>query len=111
MGFADWVRDALRSSEPAVTAEPEADVVPFVSRTLTNHAGGYYVCSHGGCSKKVKEMITDHDCCGRCSQGRDCLQTAMATYDGPGTFYHQYWEKVLDPGACGTCGEIRAAHH
>lgn len=30
----------------------------------TNHAGGYYVCSHTGCSKKAWTH-DDHDCCGK----------------------------------------------
>lgn len=25
---------------------------------------GYWVCSHSGCSKKARESIVDHDCCG-----------------------------------------------
>src|SRR5699024_215173 len=41
--------------------------------TRTNHAGGYTVCSHVGCSKKVNPTISSHDCCGRCSAGRSCL--------------------------------------
>jgi hypothetical protein len=37
---------------------------------------------HIGCSKKVNPTITDHDCCGRCRQGRDCLTDAQRNYDG-----------------------------
>lgn len=39
---------------------------------------------HIGCSKKVNPTITDHDCCGRCRQGRDCLTDAQRNYDGTG---------------------------
>jgi hypothetical protein len=28
-------------------------------------SNGYHVCSHIGCSKKIDESITDHDCCGK----------------------------------------------
>jgi hypothetical protein len=76
----------------------------------TNHAGGYFVCSHMGCSKKVNSTITDHDCCGRCSQGRDCLTAAQHDYDGPGSFAHTYFEALLRPGVCDTCGEPPEAH-
>ena len=70
----------------------------------------YLGCEHSGCSKKVNPSITDHDCCGRCSQGRAHLQDAANSYSGPGTFFHGYWETLLQPGACATCGEPRAAH-
>jgi len=79
-------------------------------RSWTNHAGGYFVCSHLGCSKKVDPAITDHDCCGRCRQGRDCSRDAQANYAGPGSFYHTYWEQLLRPGACATCGEPPEVH-
>lgn len=26
-------------------------------------SNGYFVCSHSGCSKKIDDSITDHDCC------------------------------------------------
>lgn len=106
MGFFDRLLDALSSDQPEEEPEEESPV----TRSWTNHAGGYYVCSHSGCHKKINESITDHDCCGRCWQGRDCLQTARATYDGPGSFYHRYWESVLSPGVCNTCGEPSDAH-
>ena len=76
----------------------------------TNHAGGYLVCSHSGCSKKADPSITDHDCCGRCSQGRDCRRTAQINYSGPGSFFHTYSEAILFPGTCSTCGESAEAH-
>ena len=93
--------DATRWS-PRMTDQPY--------RSWTNHAGGYFVCSHLGCSKKVDPAITDHDCCGRCRQGRDCSRDAQANYAGPGSFYHTYWEQLLRPGACATCGEPPEVH-
>lgn len=78
--------------------------------TRTNHAGGYTVCSHVGCSKKVNPTISSHDCCGRCSAGRSCLGEAQGSYSGPGSFAHDYWETLLSPGACATCGEPQTAH-
>lgn len=83
---------------------------PFEVRRWTNHAGGYYVCSHTGCSKKVNKTITDHDCCGRCSRGWDCLRAAQRDYDGPGGFSHTYFEGLLRPGVCTVCGEPPEAH-
>lgn len=80
------------------------------TRQYTNHAGGYYVCSHTGCSKKIDQSITDHDCCGRCTHGRACHQHAMNNYNGPGAFHHQYWGSPLSPGKCTTCGETKDAH-
>ena len=75
-------------------------------RYWTNHEGGYYVCSHMGCRKKVDSLhITDHDCCGRCQRGRDCLNTAMNNYDGPGPFAHVCYEVLLRPGVCEICKE------
>ena len=41
-------------------------------------SAGYYVCSHFGCKKKVNPAIADHDCCGRCRQGHDCLYPPRA---------------------------------
>jgi hypothetical protein len=87
-----------------------ADQTDQPDRWWTNHAGGYYVCSHMGCSKKANSTITDHDCCGRCSQGRDCLRAALDNYDGPGYFAHTYFETLLRPGVCDTCGEPPEAH-
>jgi hypothetical protein len=79
-------------------------------RSWTNHAGGYFVCSHMGCSKKANSTVTDHDCCGRCRRGRDCLSDAINNYDGPGSFAHTYWEAILRPGVCATCDEPPEAH-
>ncbi len=76
----------------------------------TNHAGGYLVCSHTGCSKKADPTITDHDCCGRCRIGRNCLQDAMNNYDGPGSFAHRYIETLLNPGVCSICSEPPEVH-
>lgn len=76
----------------------------------TNNAGGYFVCRHSGCSKKVNPTITDHHCCGRCDQGRDHLTAALNNYAGPGSFPHTYWEALLRPGVCATCSELPEAH-
>lgn len=80
------------------------------NRWWTDHAGGYYVCSHTGCKKKVNPTITAHDCCGRCWPGRDCLRAAQRDYRGPGSFAHPYCEELLYPGICGICDEPRGAH-
>jgi len=106
MGFLDRLLDALSADEPEETEASDQ----FASRSYTNHAGGYFVCSHTGCSKKVDESITGHDCCGRCRQGGDCRQTAAATYGGPGTFFHKYWETALEADVCATCGEPPELH-
>jgi hypothetical protein len=79
-------------------------------RSWTNHAAGYYVCGHIGCSKKANRIIVDHDCCGRCNQGRLHLNEAMVNYDGPGAFAHKYWEALLSPGVCATCGVAPGSH-
>lgn len=58
---------------------PEADVDSSATshRQWTNHAGGHYVCTHTGCSKKADPLMADHDCCGRCSSGRKCYAEAL----------------------------------
>lgn len=76
----------------------------------TNHAGGYFGCSHANCAKKANPTVTDHDCCGRCRRGRDCLRAAQRDYKGPGAFSHSYFETLLRPGVCDTCGEPLGAH-
>ncbi|MFI0218793.1 hypothetical protein [Streptomyces lydicus] len=93
----------------AAAAVEEEDTDPPVS-LWTNHAGGYCVCSHQGCSKKVDPTIFGHDCCGRCRSGRDCLSAAQRDYDGPGGFAHNYFETFLSPGVCDVCGEPPKAH-
>ena len=80
------------------------------SRSWTNHAGGYYVCSHRGCAKKANPFIPGHDCCGRCIRGRVCLSESQVNYDGPGTFAHASFVVVLRPGVCDVCGEPPEAH-
>ena len=82
----------------------------FTDRAWTNHAGGYYVCKHSGCSKKADWQITDHDCCGRCSLGREHRLAAQRDYAGPGTFAHRFDVVWTRPGRCGTCGEPPEAH-
>jgi hypothetical protein len=96
-----------RARETAAAGEDNAGPP---TRRWTNHAGGYYLCDHGGCSKKVDPTIFDHDCCGRCRQGRDCSRAAQRDYDGPGTFAHNYFQGILSNGVCGDCGEPPEAH-
>jgi hypothetical protein len=98
---------STRATAAAVADEEDTD--PPI-RWWTNHAGGYYVCSHTGCSKKVNPTITGHDCCGRCQRGRNCLSAAQRHYDGPGSFAHTYFEGLLFPGVCTVCGEPHEAH-
>ena len=73
-------------------------------RSWTNHDGGYFVCSHTGCNKKVNAVIKEHDCCGRCRAGRPHLNKAINNYDGPGSFAHKYWEGIPKLGVCSSCG-------
>ena len=89
----------------------EEHTEPLV-KTWTNHAGGYFTCSHRGCAKKVTPYITGHDCCGRCRQARwdDCTGAAQRDYSGPGSFAHNYFEALLYPGICATCSEPPEAH-
>lgn len=105
----------LTRSEPRTSAvDPEQDSCDDMAEQRvcqwTNHAGGYYVCSHRGCSKKARPLIADHDCCGRCWHGRDCLNAAYRDYDGPGDFPHPYFETLMYPGVCDVCGEPSDAH-
>lgn len=102
----------LTSSSPRATGADvveEEDTEP-PTRRWTNHAGGYCVCSHQGCSKKVNPTVFGHDCCGRCRSGRNCLTAAQRDYDGPGGFAHNYFEVLLRPGVCEVCGEPPEAH-
>lgn len=87
-------------------------VKPDTEGFWTNHAGGYYVCSHQGCTKKKKPSITSHACCGRCRTSwlRDCLTVAQRDYDGPGNFFHTFFETLVNPGVCSVCGEGPDAH-
>jgi len=110
MGILDRLLSML--GDGAGDGEPEQDDTSNESTTRmwTNHSGGYYVCSHVGCSKKADWQITDHDCCGRCSQGRTCRTQAAENYAGPGSFAHKYFETMLEPGVCKVCGEPPEAH-
>ncbi|MFF6931320.1 hypothetical protein [Streptomyces californicus] len=76
---------------------------------LNNH-GYYYMCQHYACSKKVNWTIPGHDCCGRCTPGRNCLKEAQRDYAGPGTHAHEFWETFMNPGVCATCGELPEVH-
>lgn len=91
----------------ADAAEEDADLI---TRRWTNHAGGYFACTHQGCAKKVNPTIFGHDCCGRCWLGRDCLSAAQRDYDGPGGFAHNCFEAALYPGVCTVCDEAPEAH-
>lgn len=75
-------------------------------------SGGYRACGHRACSKKAKESIRSHDCCGRCriAQHRNCTGRAMRDYEGPGGFYHDFHEGIMKPGVCTVCGEPEEAH-
>lgn len=100
---------STRATAAAVVDEEDADLPTGL---WTNHAGGYYACSHMGCSKKVNPTIIGHDCCGRCGHSRqhDCLGAAQRDYSGPGGFSHTYFEGLLRPGVCTVCGEQPEAH-
>ncbi|MFD7855178.1 hypothetical protein ACFV6B_12955 [Streptomyces microflavus] len=76
---------------------------------LNNH-GYYYMCRHYVCSKKVNWTIPGHDCCGRCTPGRNCLKEAQLNYAGPGTFAHKFWDTLMQPDVCVTCGEPPEVH-
>ncbi|WP_445519462.1 hypothetical protein [Streptomyces sp. NEAU-174] len=95
----------------AAAVVDEEDTDP-PTRSWTNRAGGYYVCSHTGCSKKVDPTIFGHDCCGRCRRSRwqDCPGAERRAYDGPGGFAHNYFESLLRPGVCTVCGEPPEEH-
>jgi hypothetical protein len=103
---------ALSKTHATAAAVVDEEDTDPPTRLWTNHAGGYYVCSHMGCSKKVNPTITGHDCCGRCRHSRwhDCLGAAQRDYDGPGGFAHTYFEVLLRPGICDVCGEPPEAH-
>lgn len=67
----------------------------------TYSSAGYKVCEHVGCSKKVDESI-DHDCCGRCTTGRDCRNVSMAT--GGNSFFHSFVDDGTGMRQCAECG-------
>ncbi|WP_432100786.1 hypothetical protein [Streptomyces sp. WAC 04229] len=93
----------------AAEAQREEQLEP-VTRHWTNHAGGYWWCSHGGCQKKANWKIPTHDCCGRCWPGRECLKIAQRDYDGPGSFAHGFSGTLLNPDECHICGEPGESH-
>ena len=50
-------------------------------------------------ARKANPTVTDNvTVCGRCRQGRGCLNDAMTdainNYNGPGLFLHTYWEGI-----------------
>jgi hypothetical protein len=98
-----------RATRPSEADSAEEEPEPPI-RLWTNHAGGYWVCSHLGCQKKANWTIPTHDCCGRCWPGRECLKTAQRDYDGPGGFAHRFGDTWLNPGICHICGEPPEAH-
>lgn len=73
-------------------------------------SAGYYVCSHGACSKKADPFVTDHQCCSRCLPARRCREEAARAYTGPGDWAHDYFETLMYPGVCDTCDEPPEAH-
>lgn len=87
-------------------ATPDRQYVAQGTRVL------YVRCSHWACTKKMRPAITGHDCCGRCetSRIRKCSEAAERSYDGPGSFLHDYREGMLFPGVCVTCGEPPEGH-
>ncbi|MGC4966291.1 hypothetical protein ACLQ2H_09760 [Streptomyces globisporus] len=99
-------------SESNGESDASRPVVPELTRRVTNHMGGYVLCSHEPCTKKIRPSITGHDCCGRCrtSSIRKCAEVAQRDYDGPGSFPHEYWESPLFPDACITCEEPPEGH-
>lgn len=91
--------------------DTESDPRPYGHGGFTNHGGGYTNCWHSGCAKKVNPMIhRNHDCCGRCQNGRDCSRASRLAYDGPGTSAHNYFATLLNPDVCNDCGEPPEAH-
>lgn len=106
------VHFVARAAETRAACPPEADPGEEdpEPRMWTNHAGGYWVCSHLGCQKKADWTIPTHDCCGRCWPGRECLKIALRDYDGPGGFAHRFGDTWLNPGICHICGELPEAH-
>ncbi|MET7938068.1 hypothetical protein [Streptomyces sp. NPDC005322] len=101
---------ASASTQAAAAATVEEEETEPLTRRCTNHAGGYFVCGHQPCQKKVNPTIMGHDCCGRCWPGRNCLSAAQRDYDGPGSFTHNYFETSLRPGICDVCEEPPEAH-
>ncbi|MBT2896411.1 hypothetical protein [Streptomyces sp. McG3] len=94
-------------------AEPDSDPGRYDhlgTHVQWNNHGLYYMCRHHACSKKVDWTITRHDCCGRCTPGRNCLKEAQRDYAGPGNFAHRFWDTLMHPDACATCGEQPEAH-
>lgn len=106
------VRGLLASPDARSTAEARGDEADTdaTAGQWTNHAGGYWVCSHDGCTKKVDPTIFGHHCCGKCWPGRECGNAARRDYDGPGSFAHSYQVTLLFPGTCGVCDEPPEAH-
>jgi hypothetical protein len=101
---------ALSDTRAIAAAEVEDEDTEPPVRWWTNHADGYWQCGHRPCSKKISSSILDHDCCGRCWRGRECLVTAQRDYDGPGGFAHRYFETPQFPGVCTICDEPPEAH-
>lgn len=113
MGFLDRLLGAIGSSTAEVSTDDQSgDLDQSGGRhgMWTDHAGGYYVCSHGGCAKKVNRTISDHDCCGRCRPGRNCMIAAQANYAGPGLFAHAYTSTIKGRKLCDACGEAPEVH-
>lgn len=57
---------------------------------------GFWTCQHSGCLKHQNprlSMTIGHTCCGRCSDGRACVQAAWG--DAP-VFPHAYEPPIVD---------------
>lgn len=114
MSFLRRLADAFSSSDDEAEDTFPDYAVPDEEResqrVVWSANPAYVGCTHPGCHKKANSTVLDHDCCGRCHIGRQCLSRAINNYPGPGSFHHDYWETALQPGSFGTCGEDRSAH-
>ncbi|MFJ5607866.1 hypothetical protein ACIQCJ_00440 [Streptomyces sp. NPDC093221] len=119
LGAAVVVSQLAVNARPRAAGESDEAVIrrfrddPGSFGTHSNSgSGGYRACGHDACSKKAKDSITSHDCCGRCRMAnyRDCAGKAMRDYYGPGSFYHDFHDGIMQPGVCTTCGEPQEAH-
>lgn len=110
MGILDRLISMLGGNDDASESDSTSSEPAQSHRAWANQSGGYMVCSHFGCTKKVDWQILNHDCCGRCSQGRTCRTKVADDYAGPGTFAHKYFETMFSPGLCDVCGEPPEEH-
>ncbi|WDT54091.1 hypothetical protein [Streptomyces sp. G7(2002)] len=113
------LRALVDSRTPAAAPTPQSEVAGETQTGRYDHLGRhvylhnhghYYVCRHTPCSKKADWTIPGHDCCGRCTPGRTCRREAQRDYAGPGSFAHKFWDTLMHPGVCATCGEPPEVH-